>query len=366
MPRITIRAKRLSNAVIRETITPDQFATLVDDGRSGDFLSLLQITGQHALLQSSQNAIRGFARSASLQTFIGSSGFWYEQALLDEIAVIGLICRRAGLRPEDYALMADVIASSTAMDAIAASPAAMGIIFGNSTYRTAAVESVVAMNAIAASQAAMGLVVASSDLVTAIFANTVSRSIILASATAMTEVAASATAMGVVCGTAAYIQAAINTPTAMEKIAESTTAMDAITASAVAKTEVYNSDAALTSIFNSTTAMTRMRAAATVYSKAANGSTRVSLTSGVSPSNLSNSGKYICLGVGGGLSSGTVIYLETRRSGSGRPHIANTTGHQSSAATALMCCPVTGTLQFFAQEVAATSTTRFSMLRCDV
>lgn len=330
MSHMTIRAKRLSNAVIRETITPDQFAALVDEGRSEEFLQLLQLPGQNALLQGSLNAVRGFARSASLQIFIGSSGFWYEQALLDGAAVTGLILRRMGLDPADYAGLDDVLSA----------PVLAASILNSADLRAIIVGSDIASVAVCNSAAAMGVVLGSSTL----------RAWMLGNPRTLTAMTSS--------------------PAAMALVAEHDSMMTAIIGSVPAKLSCYESDVALSAFLASSFAMSKLRAAATLISKepSATSNTNVSLTTGVTGGSLNNSYKYICLGASRSWAFGDVLLtVDTKRAATSMANAVNSTGSDMTASS-LMCAPITGTLRFKTNVNTTTGTgllVYLSVLRCD-
>ena len=100
-----------------------------------------------------------------------------------------VIAAIAGLSCQDYADMAAVAASSTAMTAVAASQTAMAAVAASSTAMAAVAASQTAMTAVAASQTAMAAVAASQTAMAAV----------AASQTAMAAVAASTTARAAIC-----------------------------------------------------------------------------------------------------------------------------------------------------------------------
>ena len=91
----------------------------------------------------------------------------------------------AGLTPADYANMAAVASSQTAMTAIIA----------NSTALNAVVSSSAAMSAVAASQTAMAAIASSSTAMAAIASSSTAMAAIAASSTALSAIAASTTAL---------------------------------------------------------------------------------------------------------------------------------------------------------------------------
>lgn len=153
--------------------------------------------------------------------------------------------------------------------------------------------------------------------------------------------------------------------TTMAALAGSATALRMAMAidSIAFKLALYESDEALAAVFASSSSMENLRALATVYNKQANGATSVSLSTGVTPSNPLDSGKYLLLGVSGG--ANRVITVNTRRAGSTRPNSGqgDTVGN-AAASTTLLSCPVTGPLSF-SLNLAGTNLTYFSLLRCD-
>lgn len=314
----SVRAMRLLNALASGTLTGAQLDTLLaDPTRLADFKSLFLLPGQ-------------------------SRRIWLSEVLMSAVA-----------------------ASSTAMSAVAASSTAMTTIAASSEARAAVIASSEAMAAVNANdQAARILMLAGTGQNYANFANVAA---VAASSTAMTAVAASHVAMTAVAASSVAMAAVIASSTAMTAVAASSTAMTAVAASSVAKLALYESDTALTACFNSATAMTALRDAATIYSKAGSGSVQVSLTSGTTPSDLVNTGKYLLLGVSGFTTTARTILVSTRRSGSTRPSSISNAGHESPAATAgaLLCCPITGPLSFSGSS-SGTSLTYLSLLRCDV
>ena len=82
----------------------------------------------------------------------------------------------AGLDPDDFADMAAVAASSTAMAAVAASSTAMAAVAASSTAMAAVAASSTAMAAVAASSTAMAAVAASSTAMAAVAASATARS----------------------------------------------------------------------------------------------------------------------------------------------------------------------------------------------
>lgn len=129
------------------------------------------------------------------------------------------------------------------------------------------------------------------------------------------------------------------------------------------KLALYESDEALAAVLASSSSMDNLRALATVYNKQANGATSVSLSTGVTPSNPLDSGKYLLLGVSGGASR--IITVDTRRVGSTRPNAGQgDVSANNTASTTLLSCPVTGPLSF-RLSASGTNFTFFSLLRCD-
>ena len=123
-----------------------------------------------------------------------------------------------------------IVASSTAMTAVAASSTAMTAVAASSTAMTAVVASSTAMTAVDASDQALRIwTLAGTNQVWSNFANFTA---VAASSTAMTAVAASSTAMTAVAASSTARAAIYNSDTALEAIAASTTAIAAIAASA--------------------------------------------------------------------------------------------------------------------------------------
>jgi len=175
MPRMTIRAKRLLNAVARATITPQQFAQLVgESGRTDEFIDLLARAGQADLITSSAPSRLGCALASSLYTRLGAAGRPYTAIAADSVAIGKYCAGLAGLVPGDYADVTAVAASATAMAAVAASATAMAAVIASAT--------------------AMAAVIASATAKTAIYN----------SDTAITEIAGSATALAAIRAAAGY------------------------------------------------------------------------------------------------------------------------------------------------------------------
>ena len=131
----------------------------------------------------------------------------------------------AGLDPDDFADMAAVAASSTAMAAVAASSTAMAAVAASSTAMAAVAASSTAMAAVAASSTAMAAVAASSTAMAAVAASSTAMAAVAASSTAMAAVAASSTAMAAVAASS----------TAMAAVAASATARSALNGASVAR-----------------------------------------------------------------------------------------------------------------------------------
>jgi hypothetical protein len=299
---MTIRAKRLLNAVARATITPQQFAQLVgESGRTDEFIDLLARAGQADLITSSAPSRLGCALASSLYTRLGAAGRPYTAIAADSVAIGKYCAGLAGLVPGDYADVTAVAASATAMAAVAASATAMAAV--------------------------------------------------IASATAMAAVAASATAMAAVIASA----------TAMAAVIASATAMAAVAASATAKTAIYNSDTAITEIAGSATALAAIRAAAgySVLATANGGGSRswpgvaggTYLIVGVSTSDAT---------------TGQTITVSTRRAGSTRANTNTTAVDNVTLTTALgpICCPCEGPFTVTTTD-GNSQTIYLGALRCD-
>jgi len=302
MPRMTIRAKRLLNAVARATITPQQFAQLVgESGRTDEFIDLLARAGQADLITSSAPSRLGCALASSLYTRLGAAGRPYTAIAADSVAIGKYCAGLAGLVPGDYADVTAVAASATAMAAVAASATAMAAVIASATAMAA----------------------------------------VIASATAMAAVAASATAMAAVIASA--------------------TAMAAVIASATAKTAIYNSDTAITEIAGSATALAAIRAAAgySVLATANAGGSRswpgvaggTYLIVGVSTSDAT---------------TGQTITVSTRRAGSTRANTNTTAVDNVTLTTALgpICCPCEGPFTVTTTD-GNSQTIYLGALRCD-
>ena len=91
----------------------------------------------------------------------------------------------AGLNPADYADMAAVAASSTAMAAVAASSTAMAAVAASSTAMAAIIANATALNAVVTSSTAMAAVAASSTAMAAVVNSTTACRAIESSATAI-------------------------------------------------------------------------------------------------------------------------------------------------------------------------------------
>ena len=195
MPRMTIRAKRLLNAVARATITPQQFAQLVgESGRTDEFIDLLARAGQADLITSSAPSRLGCALASSLYTRLGAAGRPYTAIAADSVAIGKYCAGLAGLVPGDYADVTAVAASATAMAAVAASATAMAAVIASAT----------AMAAVAASATAMAAVIASATAMAAVIASATAKTAIYNSDTAITEIAGSATALAAIRAAAGY------------------------------------------------------------------------------------------------------------------------------------------------------------------
>ena len=123
----------------------------------------------------------------------------------------------AGLDPDDFADMAAVAASSTAMAAVAASSTAMAAVAASSTAMAAVAASSTAMAAVAASSTAMAAVAASSTAMAAVAASSTAMAAVAASSTAMAAVAASATARSAIAGSSAAREELKKSPLIVEK-----------------------------------------------------------------------------------------------------------------------------------------------------
>ena len=113
-----------------------------------------------AAIASSQTAMAAIEKSQVAKDAIAAS----------DMATAKYAVGAAGLKPADYANMAAVAASQTAMAAIASSSTAMAAIIGNSTALNAVVSSSTAMAAIASSSIALNAIAASTTALDAIYA----------------------------------------------------------------------------------------------------------------------------------------------------------------------------------------------------
>ena len=191
--------------------------------------------------------------SARVQEMMQNPFLW--RALGGSKKAVGKgVATLAGLSCVSYADIDAVVASSTAMTAVAASQTAMAAVAASST----------AMTAVAASQTAMAAVAASSTAMTAIVASPTAMAAIWKSNSAVTAVKNNATAWktftgatSAVMGKTVAILADLNPAdyADMTAVAASQTAMTAVAASKVATGAIAASATALAKIAGSTTAL---------------------------------------------------------------------------------------------------------------
>lgn len=163
-----VRAMRLLNSVEAGTVDSSQLTTLLaDSGRVAELYTLTGMRGQMRRMASSSTTMSTFiactaalniiTNTATARNVIGTSGTAYNLISGSSAALAKYLIGIAGLNPADYADLAAVAASSTAMAAIAASSMAMTIIAGISIAKMAMYNSDTALNAIAASSTAMAM-----------------------------------------------------------------------------------------------------------------------------------------------------------------------------------------------------------------
>ena len=265
-----------------------------DDRNSQQLLALLQassVIDQAALTWLSQwyadyaddwDTMAGDTARASA---IASDALIWRAVGSSPVGAGKIIAAIAGLSCQDYADIAAVAASSTAMAAVAASQTAMAAVIASST----------ALNAVVSSSTAMAAVTASPVAVAAIWQNTVAIQVLQGNSTAwatftgassqvmgkavailaglnpddyadMTAVAASSTAMAAVIASSTALNAVVSSSTAMAAVAASQTAMAAVAASQTAMTAVAASSTAMAAVAASQTAMAAVAASKTALS----------------------------------------------------------------------------------------------------
>lgn len=148
MPRMTIRAKRLSNAIIRGLITPAEFDLLINAaGRLDEFSDLMDIRGQADLIAASTTATDAVIASPNaLAAMVGSAAAM--AAVADSATAMAAVADSA-------TAVAAVVGSATAMAAVAASASAMTAVASSTTFKIGVYESDVALSAIFNSSTAM-------------------------------------------------------------------------------------------------------------------------------------------------------------------------------------------------------------------
>ena len=180
-------------------------------------------------------------------------------------AVMGKAAAKlAGLNPADYADMAAIASSSTAMAAVAASYVAVAAVYGSAVAVDAVKANETAWATLTgATSAVMGKAVAvlsglnpdSYADMAAVAASQTAMAAVASSQTAMAAVAASQTAMAAVAASQTAMAAVINNSTALNAVVSSSTAMAAVAASQTAMAAIASSSTALSAIAASTTAL---------------------------------------------------------------------------------------------------------------
>jgi hypothetical protein len=148
MPLMTIRAKRLSNAIIRNTITAQEFDDLVSaDGRDIEFADLMVRPGQLSAVIASPTAMAAVAASSTAMAAVAASSTAMNAVIASPTA------------------MAAVAASPTAMNAVGASPTAMAAVIASPTATDAFYNSphIVSVPTMSSNSTPSGLCIASSE-----------------------------------------------------------------------------------------------------------------------------------------------------------------------------------------------------------
>ena len=174
-------------------------------------------------------------------------------------AVMGKAAAKlAGLNPADYADMAAIASSSTAMAAVAASYVAVAAVYG----------SAVAVDAVKANETAWATLTGATSAVmvkavavlsglnpdsyadmTAVASSSTAMAAIIGNSTALNAVVSSSTAMAAIIGNSTALNAVVSSSTAMATIAASQTAMAAIAASSTALSAIAASTTALDALY---------------------------------------------------------------------------------------------------------------------
>lgn len=138
---------------------------------------------------SSQEALPEILTNSHIVSLIRTSP--YAKTLYDNTDLGKAVAYLAGLDPDDYADMAAVAASSTAMAAVIASETAMTVVTNSETAMTAIAASETAINAVIASSTAMTAVIASSAAIDSIIKTDVALYYISQNTTALSSLASS-------------------------------------------------------------------------------------------------------------------------------------------------------------------------------
>lgn len=201
-----------------------------------------------AAVAASSTAMTAVAASQTAMTAVTASSTAMAAIEASSMAIAKYAASAAGLDPADYDDMTELAASSTAMTAVAASSTAMAAVIASSTALSAVVSSSTAMAAVAASQTAMAAVAASPAAVAAIWQSTVAIQVLQGNATAWaTFTGASSQVMG----KAVAILAGLNPNdyADMTAVAASSTAMAAVAASSTALNAIAASTTALDALY---------------------------------------------------------------------------------------------------------------------
>lgn len=198
-------------------------------------------------------AMNIIAASPAAREFVQSSPAAYDALRLSEMATAKYSISLAGLAPDNFSSMADIFANQNALDALVKSAVAMAAVAG----------SAVAMAAIRGHQAALDRVLSSSIAMTEIskvkaavvsfFNDTNALRCLVSSATAMAAVADSATAMAAIRGH----------QVALDRVLNSSIAMTEVSKVKAAVASFFNDANALHCLVISATAMAAVAASAT-------------------------------------------------------------------------------------------------------
>ena len=257
--------------------------------------------------------------SARVQEMMNNPLLW--RALGGSKKAVGKgVATLAGLSCVSYADIDAVVASSTAMAAVATSQTAMAAVIGNATALNAVVSSQTAMAAVIGNATALNAVVSSQTAMTAIVASPTAMAAIWKSNSAVTAVKNNATAWktftgatSAVMGKTVAILADLNPAdyADMTVLAASSTAMAAVIGNATALNAVVSSSTAMTAVAASTTAMTAVEGSNAAVTALGNSPLKVTDSGGYG--NTSNkrtvrSGKAFVLSVTFGQTSNTGYY----------------------------------------------------------